>query len=195
MGLDRSGGWHALHAECLSVERSIVDVLGSDLSFTTGVIDFRKYLRLSRRTQFAARLFGASSQGTQPMTFYLGGGSTLRGYEDFEFDGNNVLLASFELRYPFIERLITRGPIPLSLGGVRGVFFFDVGGAWNGDLDALRVAHLVDGDEELDDLNASYGFGMRMWVAYFLMKLDFAWATRFNGRVGRRVHFTLGGEF
>jgi hypothetical protein len=179
----------------LSVERSVVDVLGSDLSFTTGVIDFRKYLRLSRRTQFAARLFGASSQGSQPMTFYLGGGSTLRGYEDFEFDGNNVLLASFELRYPFIERLITRGPIPLSLGGVRGVFFFDVGGAWNGDLDALRVAHLVDGDEELDDLNASYGFGMRMWVAYFLMKLDFAWATRFNGRIGRRVHFTLGGEF
>jgi dipeptidyl aminopeptidase/acylaminoacyl peptidase len=179
----------------LSVERSIVDVLGSDLSFTTGVLDFRKYLRLSRRTQFAARFFGASSQGTQPMTFYLGGGYTLRGYEDFEFDGNNFMLASLELRYPFIERLVTRGPIPLSLGGVRGVFFFDIGGAWSGDIDALRVAHIVDGKEELHQLNASYGFGIRMWVAYFLMKLDFAWATRFNGTVGNRVHFTLGGEF
>jgi outer membrane protein assembly factor BamA len=44
-------------------------------------------------------------------------------------------------------------------------------------------------------LNASYGFGVRMWLGYFLMKLDFAWATRFNGEVGERVHFTLGGEF
>lgn len=179
----------------LGVERSIVDVLGSDLSFTTGVLDFRKYLRFTNRTQFAARFYGATSQGDQPMTFYLGGGYTLRGYDDFEFEGSNVLLASLELRYPFIDRLIMRGPIPLSLGGIRGVFFFDIGGAWNGDLDALRVAHVVDGEEELADLNASYGFGVRMWLAYFLMKLDFAWATRFNGQVGRRVHFTLGGEF
>ena len=179
----------------LSVEKSVVDVLGSDLSFTTGVLDYRKYLRFSARTQFATRFFAASSQGDQPMVFYLGGGYTLRGYDDFEFDGNNVVLASFELRYPFIERLITGGPIPLSLGGVRGVFFFDIGGAWHGDLQGLRVAHLVNGEEELDDLNASYGFGIRMWLAYFLMRLDFAWATRFNGVVGRRVHFTLGGEF
>ena len=179
----------------LSFERSIVDVLGSDRSFSTGVLDFRKYLRLTNRTQFAGRLFGATSQGDQPMTFYLGGGYTLRGYEDFEFDGNNVVLASLELRYPFIERLVMRGPIPLSLGGIRGAFFFDIGGAWSGDLDALRVAHMVDNEEELKDLNASYGFGIRMWLGYFLMKLDFAWATRFNGQVGRRVHFTLGGEF
>jgi Tol biopolymer transport system component len=179
----------------LSVERSIVDVLNSDLSFTTGVVDFRKYLRFSRRTQLATRLFMATSQGDQPMTFYIGGGYTLRGYDDFEFDGNNVVFASIELRYPFIERLVTRGPIPLSIGGVRGVFFFDLGGAWRGDLDALRVAHIVDGEEELDDLNAGYGFGVRMWFGYFLMRLDYAWATRFNGNLGRRVHFTLGGEF
>jgi Tol biopolymer transport system component len=179
----------------LSVERSIVDVLGSDLSFTTGVLDYRKYLRFTSRTQLALRLFGATSQGAQPMTFYLGGAYTLRGYEDFEFDGNNVVLANLELRYPFIERLVMRAPLPITLGGVRGVFFFDIGGAWTGDIDALRVAHMVDGQEELDDLNASYGFGIRMWLAYFLMKLDFAWATRFNGDLGNRVHFSLGGEF
>jgi Tol biopolymer transport system component len=179
----------------LSFERSIVDVLGSDRSFSTGVLDFRKYLRLTNRTQLAGRLFGATSQGDQPMTFYLGGGYTLRGYEDFEFEGNNVVLASVELRYPFIERLVMRGPIPITLGGIRGAFFFDIGGAWNGDLDALRVAHVVDNEEELKDLNASYGFGIRMWLGYFLMKLDFAWATRFNGEIGNRVHFTLGGEF
>ncbi len=179
----------------LSAERSIVDVLGSDLSFTTAMLDYRKYFMFSRGTQLAARVFGATSQGDDPAWFYLGGAYNLRGYRDFEFDGNNVALASVELRYPFIDRLIMRGPIPLQIGGLRGALFFDIGGAWSGDYGDLRVAHRVDGREELKDLNAGYGFGMRMWFAYFLMKLDWAWATRFDGQVGRRVHFSLGGEF
>jgi Tol biopolymer transport system component len=179
----------------LSAERSIVDVLGSDLSFTTTMLDFRKYFMFSRGTQLATRLFGATSQGDDPAWFYIGGAYNLRGYEDYEFDGNNVVLASAELRYPFIDRLIMRGPIPLQLGGLRGALFFDIGGAWSGHYTDLRVAHRVEGQEELKDLNAGYGFGIRMWFAYFLMKLDFAWATRFNGQVGRRVHFSLGGEF
>jgi Tol biopolymer transport system component len=179
----------------LSAERSIVDVFGSDLSFTTGMLDFRKYFMFSRGTQLATRVFGATSQGSDPAWFYIGGAYNLRGYEDFEFDGNNVVFASLELRYPFIDRLIMRGPIPLQLGGLRGALFFDIGGAWSGDVEDLRVAHRVEGQEELKDLNAGYGFGVRMWFSYFLMKLDFAWATRFNGQVGRRVHFSLGGEF
>jgi outer membrane protein assembly factor BamA len=179
----------------LSVERSLVDVFGSDLSFTTGMLDYRKYFRLSSSTQLATRFITATSRGTNPMAFYLGGAFTLRGYDDFEFQGNNILLANVELRYPFIERLIMRGPIPLSLSGLRGVIFFDIGGAWNGDFEDLRVAHVVDGQDRLQDLNASYGFGVRMWLAYFLMKLDFAWATSFAGETGRHVHFSLGGEF
>ena len=179
----------------LSAERSIVDVFGSDLSFTTTMLDYRKYFMFSRGTQLAARVFGATSQGDDPSWFYLGGAYNLRGYRDFEFDGNNVVMASIELRYPFIDRLIMRGPIPLQLGGLRGALFFDIGGAWSGHYTDLRVAHRVDGQEELKDLNAGYGVGIRMWFAYFLMKLDWAWATRFNGQVGRRVHFSLGGEF
>jgi len=179
----------------LSIERSIVDLLGSDLSFTTGMVDYRRYFRLTSRTQFAARLLSATSRGSQPMAFYLGGASTLRGYEDFEFTGNNILMANAELRYPFIERLVLGGPVALSLGDLRGVLFFDIGGAWNGDLSNLRVAHVIDGKEQLKDLNAAYGFGVRMWLAYFLVKLDFAWATRFSGEIGNRVHFSLGGEF
>jgi outer membrane protein assembly factor BamA len=54
---------------------------------------------------------------------------------------------------------------------------------------------VIDGKEQLTGLNAGYGFGVRMWLAYFLMKLDFAWATQFDGEEGRRVHFSLGGEF
>ncbi|MFZ1946519.1 MAG: BamA/TamA family outer membrane protein [bacterium] len=178
----------------LSLERSIVDLLGSDLSFTTGMLDYRRYLRLSSSTQFAARMVAATSQGSQPTFFYLGGAYTLRGYDDGEFRGNNFVLGNFELRFPFIERLILRAPA-ISFGDLRGVLFFDMGGAWNGDFSDLRVAHMVDAREELKDLNASYGVGMRFWLAYFLVKLDCGWATQFGGTTGARVHFSLGGEF
>jgi Tol biopolymer transport system component len=178
----------------LSVERSIVDLLGSDLAFTTGMLDYRKYFRLSRSTQFATRLVAATSQGSQPMLFYVGGAYTLRGYDDGEFDGNNFVLGNLELRFPFIERLVLRAPA-ISFGDLRGVLFFDMGGAWDGDFGDLRVAHMVEGREELKDLNASYGVGMRFWLAYFLIKLDCGWATQFGGTTGARVHFSLGGEF
>ncbi len=179
----------------MSIERSIVDGLGSDLSFTTATLDFRKYYMFSRETQLAGRFFGATSQGSHPACFYLGGANTLRGYDDYVFEGNNLALASVELRFPFIHRLVTGGPIPLSLGGIRGVMFFDIGGAWPGHFTDLRVAHRVEGREQLRDIYTGYGFGMRMWFSYFLVRLDFAWATQFDGRVDNRVHFSLGGDF
>ena len=92
----------------LSFDKSIVDVLGSDLNYNSGYVDFRKYFRLTPSTQLAFRLSAATSQGAHPAIFYLGGGYTLRGYPDFEFEGNNMAFASLELRYPFIDRLVTR---------------------------------------------------------------------------------------
>ena len=179
----------------VSVERSLVDLFKSDLSFTTVTADFRKYFRLTARTQFATRFVGVTSQGAQPLSFFLGGPYTLRGYDYFEFVGNNILLANAELRFPFVESLVLRGPLPISLGGIRGVFFFDIGSAWNGDLDNFRAVHTVDGRQELDDLAADYGFGMRMGLGYFLLKIDFAWATRFSGGAGKQVYFSLGEDF
>ena len=179
----------------ISFDKSIVDVLGSDLNYNSGYVDFRKYFRFTPSTQLAFRISAATSQGEDPAIFYLGGGYTLRGYPDFQFEGNNMAFASLELRYPFIDRLILRGPIPLALGGLRGVFFFDIGGAWNGQFNDVRVARVVDGTERLEDLHAAYGFGFRMLFSYLLLRLDFAWATNFGDRAMRRVHFTLGGDF
>jgi outer membrane protein assembly factor BamA len=179
----------------LSVEKSLVDVFGSDLSYTTGVLDFRKYFRVTANTHFATRLVAAGSQGSQPMSFYLGGPSTLRGYDYFQFAGNNIVLGNAELRFPFVESLVLRGPVPISLGGIRGVFFFDVGGAWSRYFEDIFTGKAVKLNEDMDKLAADYGFGMRMWLAYFLLKLDFAWATDFSGEIGREVYFSLGADF
>ncbi len=180
----------------LTFEKSVVDVLGSDINYNNGYVDFRKYFRFTPSTSLAFRLIGATSQGADAAVFTLGGGYTLRGYPDFEFEGNNMALANVELRYPFIDRLEMRGPIPLLLGGIRGVLFFDIGGAWRGQFKDFRFARAYpDGTERLEDFHAAYGFGFRMIFSYLLMRLDFAWGTDFGGPAQRRVHFTLGGDF
>ena len=57
---------------------------------------------------------------------YFGGNSELRGYDYLQFAGQNVVFANAELRFPLIEAALT--PIGV-IGGIRGVFFADIGGA------------------------------------------------------------------
>ena len=58
---------------------------------------------------------------------YFGGNSELRGYDYLQFAGQNVVFANAELRFPLIEAALT--PIGV-IGGIRGVFFAGIGGAW-----------------------------------------------------------------
>jgi outer membrane protein assembly factor BamA len=51
----------------------------------------------------------------------------LRGYDYLQFVGHNVAFANAELRFPIIEAALT--PIGV-IGGIRGVFFADIGGGW-----------------------------------------------------------------
>jgi len=51
----------------------------------------------------------------------------MRGYDYLQFAGQNVVFADAELRFPLIEAALT--PIGV-IGGIRGVFFANVGGGW-----------------------------------------------------------------
>ena len=51
----------------------------------------------------------------------------MRGYDYLQFAGQNVVFADAELRFPIIEAALT--PIGV-VGGVRGVFFANIGGGW-----------------------------------------------------------------
>ena len=63
----------------------------------------------------------------------------MRGYDYLQFVGQNVVFANAELRFPLIEAALT--PIGV-IGGMRGVFFADIGGGWfnNQRLQVLRRA-------------------------------------------------------
>jgi outer membrane protein assembly factor BamA len=51
----------------------------------------------------------------------------MRGYDYLQFVGQNVAFANAELRFPIIEAALT--PIGV-IGGIRGVFFANLGGGW-----------------------------------------------------------------
>ncbi len=179
---------------------------GSWLTRTTAQVDARHYTRLGTNGVFAVRFKGFRSWGTNPDFMYFGGNSEMRGYEYLQFYGQHAFFANAELRFPIIEAMLT----PLGvLGGLRGVFFFDVGGSgFNGvdytlmtnntsefrplvgyELDAFGFVgapiygppELVSGFRLVDG-RASYGFGLESHILGFPIHLDWAWRSLFNSR-------------
>jgi len=101
--------------------------IGSFLSRRTLDGDARYYQRLGSTGVLAMRVRGFKSYGDFPDYLYFGGNSELRGYDYLQFAGQNLTFANVELRFPLIEAALT--PIGV-VGGVRGVFFAGIGGAW-----------------------------------------------------------------
>jgi hypothetical protein len=105
---------------------------GSLLSRQTFDADARYYLRLATSGVLALRFRGFKSFGEYPDFLYFGGNSEMRGYEYLEFVGQNAMFANAELRFPIIEAALT--PVGV-IGGIRGVFFANIGGGWFEDQD------------------------------------------------------------
>jgi len=101
--------------------------VGTLLSRQTLDVEARNYLRLGENGTLAMRIRGFKSLGDFPDFLYFGGNYDLRGYDYLEFAGSNSVVANAELRFPLIEAALT--PIGV-IGGIRGVFFAGIGGAW-----------------------------------------------------------------
>jgi Omp85 superfamily domain/WD40-like Beta Propeller Repeat len=177
--------------------------MGDSLSFQTLDADVRYYQRLGGSGLVALRLKGFKSWGRTPDFFYFGGNSELRGYDYLSFVGNQGFFANAELRFPLIEAMLT--PIGV-LGGIRGVFFANVGSAWfEGDPYKFATSDdelfpavvgfqlLPDGScclpiiqetpisgFRLRDGRASYGVGLESFLLGFPIHFDFSWRTLFN---------------
>lgn len=145
--------------------------------------DLRKYFRLGRASALAVRLAGFSSSGEEPQRIYLGGSWSLRGYSRRAFYGRHMVLASNELRFPLINRLVVGFPFGnIGLEGIRGALFFDVGNAWNRNFGRMKGA---------------LGVGARVNFSY-LTVLRFDWARRTDFRTidsKTRFDFFFGWNF
>jgi Tol biopolymer transport system component len=164
------------------------------LEFATLEADVRQYWSLSPNYSVAARLFAAASAGATPQTFYLGGSYTLRGYNYGALVGNRAALASLEFRFPVLRYVAFGWPLPLELHNVRGVLFVDAASAW--DQDFARTARSIQGETVGRRPQVSAGFGTRLNLGAFVLKLD--WAQRWDTGVGRvtpGANVSVGADF
>jgi outer membrane protein assembly factor BamA len=174
---------------------SVAHSLG-DLQFTTFTLDARKYINIRQRYSFAFRLLGVSSVGNTPQTFRIGGPYTLRGYPFEEFPGHKVGILNTEFRFPLIDQFRLGWPLPLELRGIRGVFFFDAGTAF----DHARDFNAFDGSSgafvRFEDIAASYGFGARINLGFLILRYDLAQRTDLSENLGSsRSTFAIGADF
>lgn len=152
-------------------------------------LDARSYFSLNGRRQpgsltqpkrvIATRVLVGTSSGNIGFSeqYFIGGAETLRGYRDDRFWGNNLFLASAELRLPFDNR-----------GTVTGVLFTDIGDAW-GASEANR--------EDIEDFrqhgnfspSLGAGLGIRLRTPIGPIRLDYGF-----GEVSR-LHFSIGQAF
>lgn len=117
---------------------------------------------------FATRIMIGSASGDVPYEemYAIGGDTTLRGYKDEEFRGEDMLLANFELRIP-IEKAF------------GFVVFYDIGRSWRRDTS----------DSFGSDIGSAPGVGVRLNTPIGNMRLDYA-----NGSEDR-FHFGFGELF
>jgi outer membrane protein assembly factor BamA len=82
-----------------------------------------------------------------------------------------------EFRFPFVKRLSLGFPLPLDISGIGGVLFFDAGLCTYKDYSEIQP---FDHFPKLKDLKADFGYGLRMWLGFAKLKVDFAYNTDFE---------------
>ncbi|HET6350233.1 MAG TPA: BamA/TamA family outer membrane protein [Candidatus Krumholzibacteria bacterium] len=165
-----------------------------DVSRTTGYLDWRWYNTLFWRNSIAVRLMGAGSAGKDPRIFFLGGPTTLRGFDYQQFDGTRMWLASFEYRFPLFDYIIFGWPGRWGFSNIGGTVFFDIGDAWYNRWP--KTFNSAVKGLQLQDAKADAGFGVYMDLGIFLTSFQFAWPTdlyRFDRNM--QFHFWLGPTF
>ncbi len=190
------------------------------LGFYSITADYRTYLRLGRNYTFAFRLAGGGSFGENPQRFIIGGvdnwvnrqfennripleqaedyvfltsGIPLRGYNYNARIGTKYGIMNMELRFPFFG-YFSAGPLPVLFQTLNGVFFLDMGAAWTHRTDFKAFDRDADNNLYLRDLLAGTGYGVRMVLLGFLLKMDVAWSFNLREFSKPKYYFSVGAD-
>jgi hypothetical protein len=184
-GLTRGGYFYARVAG-----NEGVGTRSKGFGWTDVELDGRGYIPLgSHKTTFAARAYAdlKDPHGTDQIPFFslavLGGNSYLRGFENYRFRANNLLLFSAELRQTVWKQAETRG--------VDVIGFGDGGQVWGDKRPNLPLAFRANDDFSSHNWRFGVGFG----VAYrfnhaFAVRLDYAHSNEDN-----KVYFSASRGF
>lgn len=144
--------------------------LGGDYEFTKYNFDFRRFYPGFKSEQaWALRLKAGFGEKGLPTTeeYKLGGSQSLRGYDPYTFEGDDMLLLNLEYRFPIADRF-------------TGVVFGDAGNTWE-----------TRSDIDLDELHHSLGLGVRINTPLGQIRLDYGWNEDGDGM----PHFSIGQTF
>jgi Tol biopolymer transport system component len=166
------------------------DLEGSGTLYSSADIDFRQYFAVTRRSNLAFRAFAGINEGNLPSPIFIGGLDTLRGGQFRDILGDRAFFANVEYRFPLLDLIAT--PI-FNIQGVRGVLFFDIGGAWFGDVQDFDFYN--EDESRLQDGLAAYGWGVT--VQFLGMDLNWDMARRWDFETGEdfRTTFWIGTRF
>ncbi len=137
------------------------------------ILDARKYVPLTRRSNLAFRAWGGSSEGNFTRPFFFGGLDTIRGALIYSLVGDQAFYANAEVRFPLIDTIA----LPfLNIRNIRGVFFLDAGGAY---FKGREEFDFWDSDNDrLEDGVSAYGFGITAYL--FGLPLNFEFSKRWD---------------
>ncbi len=161
---------------------------GAQPRYTLVRLSFYRQFPVAEQWQMQARVVGQLSphglvSGEQ---FGIGGGASVRGYEERELTGDSGASASIELRSPELAALVGLGQ-----GSLRAIGFFDAG--W--------VSNRLDTPCRLLAVEckvASAGVGLRYAMGPWQARLDLAHALSDGTTTGRhdtRAHFQVSYSF
>lgn len=126
----------------------------------------------------------------------------VRGYRYFADTGNRYGVLNLEFRYPFIDYFRLHFPLPITLAQVSGAIFWDMGAAWtkteDGDFANNMRLRNPRSEEPIGtgDILAGFGFGPRVNLGIFVLRVDLAWGTDLNAVAPKpQWYFSFGAEF
>lgn len=191
------------------------------LGFYTVLADYRRYYKLWKNYSFALRFAGGGSFGEHPQRFIIGGvdnwvnrqfegnripvenaedfvfltsGIPLRGYNYNARIGTKYAMMNMEFRFPLFGYFVA-GPLPVFFQSLSGIFFLDMGGAWTSKRDFKGIDKDRNGEVYMKDLLSGTGYGVRMIVLGFLLKMDVAWSFNLREFSSPKYYFSLGADF
>ena len=124
----------------------------------------------------------------------------VRGTRYYERYGTNVALMNLEMRFPFINYFALGFPMKMIFANIRGHVFLDMGAAWDkgsefNSLSALQAKYGNDIPGSFKPRISSFGYGIKINLGYFLLRIDSAWDINANGYSKPQYYFSLGPDW
>ncbi|MGL5711183.1 MAG: BamA/OMP85 family outer membrane protein [Cetobacterium sp.] len=175
-----TSGWYGKY----QVEVGYADTIDSG-TFANTTLEFRKYHRgLFKNNTFAYRAVGGIMTSSTPESqrFWVGGGSTLRGYDGGFYQGTQKITATIENRTQITDVL-------------GFVLFSDIGRAW--DYQGEDPGYLREGRDAKapDDIATTVGLGLRVNTPVGPLRFDFGWPVGDSEESGMKFYFNMGQSF